>query len=78
MDGENIGLVVIDGMADLVSDVNNIEESNKATQKIMEWSARLNCHIVTVIHSNFGSDKPTGHLGSSFLKRKQKHKYNLN
>lgn len=69
MDSENIGVVVIDGMADLVSDVNNIEESNLATQKIMEWSARLNCHIITVIHSNFGSDKPTGHLGS-FLEKK--------
>jgi len=69
MEGENIGLVIIDGLADLVSDVNNIEESNKAVQKIMEWSAKLNCHIVTVIHSNFGSDKPTGHLGS-FLEKK--------
>jgi hypothetical protein len=69
MEGENIGLVVIDGMADLVSDVNAIEESNLAVQKIMEWSAKLNCHIVTVIHSNFGSDKPTGHLGS-FLEKK--------
>jgi hypothetical protein len=69
MEGENVGLVVIDGMADLVSDVNNIEESNLATQKIMEWSAKLNCHIITVIHSNFGSDKPTGHLGS-FLEKK--------
>lgn len=69
LDGKNIGMVVIDGMADLVSDVNNIEESNMATQKIMEWSAKLNCHIITVIHSNFGSDKPTGHLGS-FLEKK--------
>jgi len=69
MEGKNIGMVVIDGMADLVSDVNNIEESNRATQKIMEWSAKLNCHIITVIHSNFGSDKPTGHLGS-FLEKK--------
>lgn len=69
MEGKNIGMVVIDGMADLVSDVNNIEESNLATQKIMQWSAKLNCHIVTVIHSNFGTDKPTGHLGS-FLEKK--------
>jgi len=69
LDGNNIGVVVIDGIADLVSDVNNIEESNKVTQQIMRWSAKLNCHIVTVIHSNFGSDKPTGHLGS-FLEKK--------
>ena len=35
----------------------------------MEWSAKFNCHIVTVIHSNYGSEKPTGHLGS-FLEKK--------
>ena len=66
---ENVGLVIIDGIADLVSDVNNIEESNACIQKIMEWSANYNCHIICVIHSNFGSDKPTGHLGS-FLEKK--------
>lgn len=63
------GLVIIDGIADMVSDVNNLEESNLCVQKVMEWSAKFNCHIVTVIHSNFGSDKPTGHLGS-FLEKK--------
>lgn len=63
-EGNEVGLVVIDGIADLVSDVNNLEESNMCVQKIMELSSRFNCHIVTVIHSNFGSDKPTGHLGS--------------
>ena len=63
------GLVVIDGIADLVGDVNNLEESNACVQKLMEWSAKYNCHIVCVIHSNFGSDKPTGHLGS-FLEKK--------
>ena len=59
-----IGFVVIDGLADLVADVNNIEESNLCVQKLMEWSSKYNCHIMTVIHSNHGSDKPTGHLGS--------------
>ena len=63
------GLVVIDGIADLVGDVNNLEESNACVQKLMEWSAKYNCHIICVIHSNFGSDKPTGHLGS-FLEKK--------
>ena len=67
--GDKNGLVIIDGIADLVSDVNNLEESNLCVQKIMEWSAKFNCHIITVIHSNYGSDKPTGHLGS-FLEKK--------
>lgn len=64
------GLILIDGIADLVSDVNNIEESNLCVQKLMELSARYSCHIMTVIHQNFGSAKlGTGHLGS-FLEKK--------
>lgn len=60
----SVGLVVIDGIADLVADVNDIEASNLVVQKLMEWSTLYNCHIITVIHSNYGSNKPTGHLGS--------------
>jgi hypothetical protein len=66
---DNVGLVVIDGIADLVSDVNDLEQSNNVVQKIMEWSQKFSCHIITVIHSNFGSDKPTGHLGSLLEKK---------
>jgi RecA-family ATPase len=65
----NTGLVIIDGIADLVGDVNDLQQANDCVQKLMEWSAKNNCHIICVIHSNFGSDKPTGHLGS-FLEKK--------
>lgn len=63
------GLVIIDGIADLCVDVNDIKEANELVQKIMRWTEDLGIHIVVVIHSNFGSDKPTGHLGS-FLEKK--------
>jgi len=67
---ENPSLVIIDGIADLCSDANNIQESNEVVQKLMEWSANYNCHIINVIHQNFGSSKlGTGHLGS-FLEKK--------
>jgi hypothetical protein len=62
-------LVIIDGIADLVGDVNSLEESNAVVQKLMEWSANYNCHIINVIHQNYGSAKMTGHLGS-FLEKK--------
>jgi hypothetical protein len=65
----NIGLLIIDGVADLVNDVNNLEQSNEVAQKLLEWSGNANCHIVTVLHRNFGSAKPTGHLGSAVLKK---------
>lgn len=64
-----IGLVLIDGVADLVSDVNDLEASNNITNSLMRWSEKEQCHIITILHRNFGSAKPTGHLGSSVLKK---------
>lgn len=66
---EDIGFVVIDGIADLIYDVNDLSESSKLVQHLMRWTEELNVHIVCAIHSNFNSDKPTGHLGS-FLEKK--------
>jgi len=68
-DTPNLGLVIIDGIADLCSDVNNIEEANNVVQKVMSWTQEYNIHIITVIHTNFNSNKPTGHLGSAMEKK---------
>lgn len=65
----DLGLVIIDGIADLVNDVNNIEECNGVVQKIMEWTQVHDIHIITVIHTNWNSNKPTGHLGSAMEKK---------
>jgi hypothetical protein len=69
--GEKIGLIIVDGVADLCGDVNNIEQANFAVQKLMEWSAKLSCHLATVIHQNWGSSKATGHLGSALEKKSE-------
>lgn len=66
---KDVGVLVIDGVADLVSDVNNIEESNMVVGKIMKWTEMYQVHIITVIHTNYNSNKPTGHLGSALEKK---------
>ena len=66
---DNIGLVIIDGIADLMFDSNDLRESSKVVQYLMRWTQELNIHIITAIHSNWNSEKPTGHLGS-FLEKK--------
>lgn len=65
----NIGLLIIDGVADLINDINNLEQSTEVCQKLLEWSGNENCHIITVLHRNFGSNKPTGHLGTAITKK---------
>ncbi len=74
---EDVGVVVIDGIADLIEDVNNIVEANKLTQHLMKWTQKYNIHLITAIHSNYNSDKPTGHLGS-FLEKKAETQIILN
>ena len=70
---ENIkepSLVIIDGVADLCPDVNNIEQSNQLVSSLMRLSQQQNVHIICVIHQNYGSQKlGTGHLGSALEKK---------
>ena len=68
-ENEKIGLIVLDGCADLCSDVNNMEQANNVAEKLLQWSGKLNCHLTTIIHQNFGSDKPSGNLGSALEKK---------
>ena len=62
-------LVVIDGIADLQYNTNDLEESDGLVGELMALSTRFNCHIANVLHTNPGSDKARGHLGSA-LQRK--------
>jgi hypothetical protein len=64
-----VKFLIIDGIADLVNDVNDLKECNKMIQKLMKWSEKYDMTIITVIHTNYGSDKPTGHLGSAIEKK---------
>ena len=63
-------LVILDGVADLCADVNNIEQSNNLVSALMRISTQQNVHIICVIHQNYGSQKlGTGHLGSALEKK---------
>ena len=62
-------LVVIDGIADLQRNTNDLEESDALITELMALSTRSRTHIICVLHTNPGSDKARGHLGSS-LQRK--------
>jgi len=64
-----IGMISIDGYADLISDFNDIEQSQTLTSNLLKWSHDANCHITGVLHKNFGSEKPVGHVGSFVLKK---------
>ena len=65
-----IGLVCIDGIADLMNDTNSLIETNEVMTKIMQWTTQYKLHLLTVVHLNFGDNpKPTGHIGSAITKK---------
>jgi len=52
----NVGLVVIDGIRDLMLDINNSAEASKLVGDLMQWTSEQNIHIQTVLHLNKGDE----------------------
>jgi hypothetical protein len=66
---QNVTYVVIDGIADLASAINDEEEATRVTTLLLRWTKEYNCHISTVIHQNKNDNFATGHLGSAIMKK---------
>lgn len=62
-------LIMLDGIVDLLSDFNNIEQSKNAVEMLTRWSTQYDCHILTCLHVNKGTSELRGHLGA-FLRQK--------
>ena len=61
--------ILIDGVADLVADINDSAECNALVSTLHALAIEFDAPIVCVIHLNPGSTKTRGHLGSQ-LERK--------
>lgn len=68
---ENLGFVVIDGIRDLVYDINCAKESSAIAGKLLKWSEERNIHIVTVLHQNKGDGNARGHLGTELVNKSE-------
>lgn len=65
----DVGLVVIDGIRDLVYDINNPEEATKTSVWLMKWCADHDIHIINVLHQNKGDANARGHLGTELTNK---------
>lgn len=64
-------LVVIDGIRDLVFDINSPEEATKISVILMKWAAENNIHIINVLHQNKGDGNARGHLGTELVNKSE-------
>jgi len=65
----DLGLVVLDGVLDLVKNFNDETQCQVITQKILKWTSESNAMILTVIHEGKGSGFMMGHLGSALARK---------
>ena len=61
---ENLGLVIIDGIRDMVYDINSPSESTKIISKLMQWTDERQIHIHTILHQNKADENARGHIGT--------------
>jgi hypothetical protein len=62
---KNPGFVVIDGIRDLVTSINDEAQATEITSKLMRWTEDYNCHINVILHLNKGDEGGLrGHLGT--------------
>jgi len=66
---KNIGFVVIDGIRDLIKDINSPDEATMITSKLLKWSENSKAHILTVLHENKGDGKARGHIGTELVNK---------
>lgn len=58
-------VAIIDGIVDLITDFNSIEESKPFIDKLMAWATHYNCCVIGLIHTSKSMPgEPRGHLGA--------------
>lgn len=68
-DTKNIGFIVIDGIKDLVSSINDEREATFVVEKLLKWTQEANIHILTILHQNKGDANARGHLGTELMNK---------
>ena len=61
---QEVGLVIIDGLRDLMYDINNGKEATDVMTVLMAWTSVYDLHIHTVLHLNKNDNNPRGHIGT--------------
>lgn len=62
-------LLIIDGLADILTSVNDEEKSNALIEELALLASKHNTAVVVVIHENKGGGSVRGHLGSQIERK---------
>jgi hypothetical protein len=68
-----VGLIVLDGVRDIVRSINSEEEATDIANLFMRLTSEYNVHIMTVLHQNKGkmNNEMRGHIGTELQNKAQ-------
>lgn len=59
-----VGLVIIDGIRDLLYDINSPSEATQIVTLLLRWTDEYQFHLHTILHQNKSDDNARGHIGT--------------
>lgn len=62
-------LVVIDGIRDLMSNINDPDQSTELIVWLERQILKYNCHVINILHMNKTDGNARGHIGSELLNK---------
>jgi RecA-family ATPase len=71
LDQDKVDVLIIDGVRDLLMDINNAVECTQVMTLLMKWSFDYDIHIATVLHQNKGDGNSRGHIGTELNNKSQ-------
>ena len=68
---DDLGILVLDGIRDFISDINSPEEATMISSKLLKWTQERHIHIIVVLHQNKGDNNARGHVGSELINKSE-------
>ncbi len=66
---EGVGVVIIDGVRDLLFDINSSQEATELVDYIRNWTDKNKIHLITILHTNKTDGNLRGHIGTELLNK---------
>lgn len=67
----NPDVIVIDGIRDLIYDINDPKESTIISGQMMKWAEEHDTHVLSILHQNKGNEHARGHLGAELVNKSE-------
>lgn len=66
---DTCSMVIIDGIRDVVMNINSEDEATLMTSWLLSITKRHNIHLACVLHENKGNDTLRGHIGTELMNK---------